>query len=234
MCTYAADLNSINDAYENIRDRIHTTPILESTYLNELSGKELFFKCEFFQKTGSFKARGALNAVSRSYIDKENGFQNIFVTHSSGNHGQALAWAAKCRGATAHIVMPNNSPKCKINAVQEYGGIVTLCIPTQTDRELTARGIVEKTGAKFIHPYDNPDIISGQGTVSLEFLKQVPHLDAIIVPIGGGGLCSGVTIAAKTIKPSIKIIAAEPGRQFSLLARILCIIDLIYPTQMTR
>jgi len=134
------------------------------------------------------------------------------VTHSSGNHGQGIAWAAKQKGKTAYIVMPNNTPTCKINAVLNYGAKVTMCEPNCASRKSSAEAIERDVGATLIHSYDNVDVIAGQGTISLELLEQVPHLDAIIVPIGGGGLCSGVTLAAKAIKPSIMIIGAEPGK----------------------
>ena len=200
---YAVSFSSIKEAHERIADHIHETPVVTCSTLNSLSGRNLFFKCEFLQKTGSFKARGACNAVFK------NEYSSV-VTHSSGNHGQALAWAAKMKGIPAHIVMPNNSPNCKQAAVSGYDGYITLCEPNQISREKTADDVMKTTGASFVHPYNNPDVMSGQGTIALELLRQVEHLDAIIVPIGGGGMCSGVTIAAKSINPSIKVIAAEP------------------------
>eukprot|EP01041_Mallomonas_annulata_P013011 gene13011-27453_t len=197
-------LNSIMAAKEIIQDYVHRTPVQTSETLNSMAGTNLYFKCEFLQKTGSFKARGACNAVLKNPVD-------CVVAHSSGNHAQALAWAAKCKGITAHVVMPKNSPKCKQRAVAEYGAIITLCEPTLRARETAAQEIVDTKHARLIHSYNDPDIISGQGTVALEFLEQVPQLDGIIVAIGGGGLCSGVALAAKSLNPNIKIIAAEPA-----------------------
>ncbi|TVQ52458.1 MAG: pyridoxal-phosphate dependent enzyme [Phycisphaerales bacterium] len=176
--------------------------------LDGLAGCTLFFKCENFQKVGAFKFRGACNAVMK-LPDKVA--QRGVVTHSSGNHAQALALAASTRGITAHIVMPRTAPKVKQNAVAGYGGRIYLCEPTLKARhEMTAQ-VVNATGAELIPPYDHPDIIAGQGTIALELLEQVDRLDAIIVPVGGGGMISGIAIAAKAINPSIRIIAAEPA-----------------------
>jgi threonine dehydratase len=172
--------------------------------MDDLSGRQLFFKSEFLQKTGSFKARGASNALFK------NNYHAV-VTHSSGNHGQALSWAAKKRSIPAYIVMPSTSPQCKVNAVRAYGGIVTFCEPNVAAREATSKAIMEETGAVFVHPYNDPDVMSGQGTIALELLEQIADLDAIIVPVGGGGMCSGVAMAAKSLRPSIKIIGAEPA-----------------------
>lgn len=200
---YAISIDSIREAHERIRSLVHETPVLTCQHLNELTDKNLFFKCEFMQKTGSFKARGASNAILK------NGYDSV-CTHSSGNHGQALSWAAKQQGIAAYIVMPSDAPLCKRKAVEGYGGRITFCEPNQASREATASLIMREKGASFVPPYDHSDIMSGQGTMALEFLKQVPDLDIIIVPIGGGGMCSGVTMAAKALKPSIKIVAAEP------------------------
>lgn len=202
--SFAVNISSIREAHARISRYIQKTPVLTSTTLNDLSGRNLFFKCEFMQKTGSFKARGACNAVFK------NDYSAV-VTHSSGNHGQALSWAAKMKGIPAHIVMPNNAPICKQQAVEGYSGIKTFCEPNQAARESAAEEVMRATGATFVHPYNNPDVMAGQGTIALELLSQIENLDAIIVPIGGGGMCSGVTIAAKSINPSIKIIAAEPA-----------------------
>jgi threonine dehydratase len=201
---FAVNLVSIREAHARIAQHIHETPVLTSSTLNSLSGRNLYFKSEFMQKTGSFKARGACNAVFK------NDYSAV-VTHSSGNHGQALAWAAKMKGIPAHVVMPNNAPICKQLAVSGYNGIITFCEPNQAARENTSEEVMKETGAAFVHPYNNVDVMSGQGTIALELLSQIEHLDAIIVPIGGGGMCSGITIAAKSINPSIKIIAAEPA-----------------------
>jgi len=201
--SYAISIESIRAAHDRIRGLVHKTPVMSSSYLNELSGFNLHFKCEFLQKTGSFKARGATNAVlSNDYT--------AVCTHSSGNHGQALAWAASKKGIPAHIVMPSDAPVCKQRGVAGYNGQITFCEPNLASRESTAARIMQETGASFVHPYDHVDIMSGQGTIALELLEQVPQLDVIVVPIGGGGMCSGITTAAKAIKPSIVIVAAEP------------------------
>jgi threonine dehydratase/serine racemase len=169
--------------------------------------RSLFFKCEMFQKVGAFKFRGACNAVMKLSDAVAN---RGVVTHSSGNHAQALALAAKLRKIPAHIVMPKNSSAVKIRAVEGYGATIYLCEPNQASREGNAADVVKKTGGTLIPPYNHPDIIAGQGTVALELLDQVADLNAIIAPIGGGGLISGICIAAKSIRPDIKIFAAEP------------------------
>lgn len=202
--SYCISLESVQAARGRVERLIQRTPVLTSSTLDRLSGRQLFFKSEFLQRTGSFKARGATNAIVK------NGYSAV-VTHSSGNHGQALAWAAKMASIPAYIVMPSNSPQCKIAAVKGYGGIVTLCEPNLASREKTSLDVMEQTGAVFVHPYNDPDVMSGQGTIVLELLEQIEDLDAIIVPIGGGGMCSGISIAAKSLKPSIRIIGAEPG-----------------------
>lgn len=205
---HAPTLKDIEAAYKRIEPYIHRTHVMQSQLLNHMSGGvKLYFKCENFQKSGSFKARGACNAVlSLSDEDAKKGV----TTHSSGNHAAALAMAASLRKIPAYIVMPKNATKIKQNAVKGYGAEVTLCEPTQTARENTMEDIHQKTGAMIIHPYDNYDVIAGQGTVALEFLQAIPELEMIIVPIGGGGLISGIAIAAKSIKPNIKIIGVEP------------------------
>ncbi|KAI8881276.1 tryptophan synthase beta subunit-like PLP-dependent enzyme [Backusella circina FSU 941] len=191
------------------RINVHRTPVLTSATLNSLasseSSVELFFKCELLQKTGSFKFRGASNAIAL-LEEKEKGV----VTHSSGNHAQALALAAKTAGIPAYVVMPSNSPLVKKEAVKGYGAEVIECEPTLEARERTANEVIERTGAAFIHPYNNPDVIAGQGTIVLELLSQVNDLDAIIIPVGGGGMLTGCTVAAKSLKPDIKVFAAEP------------------------
>lgn len=196
-------IESIQAAANRICNYVHKTPVITSSYVNHLLGKNVFFKCEYLQKTGSFKARGATNAVMK------NDYTAV-CTHSSGNHGQALSWAAKVKGIPAHIVMPSDAPLCKQNGVAEYDGKIVFCEPNLASRESTAARIMQEMNASFVHPYDNIDIMSGQGTIALEFLEQVPDLDVIIVPIGGGGMCSGVTVAAKALKPTISIVAAEP------------------------
>jgi threonine dehydratase len=176
--------------------------------LDHLAGRSLFFKCEQFQKVGAFKFRGAANAVLK--LDAATAARGV-VTHSSGNHAQALALAAKMRGIPAHIVMPRNASPVKLRAVEGYGARVVLCEPTLAARERTASDVLTETGGTLIPPYDHPDIIAGQGTVALEFLEQAPRLEVIVAPVGGGGLISGIAIAAKAINPRIRIIAAEPA-----------------------
>jgi threonine dehydratase len=194
-------------AARRIAPLIHRTPVLTSAYFNRISGGELFFKCENFQKVGAFKFRGACNAVSRlSPSDRNRGI----ITHSSGNHAQAVALAARMNGYRATIVMPKNAPGVKVNAVKEYGADIVFCESTIASREETARNIMEKTGAVFIHPYNHPDVIAGQGTAAMELLQDHPDLDMIIAPVGGGGLISGTAITAKFTKPEMKVYAAEP------------------------
>lgn len=201
------NFSDIMDAAARIKPYANRTPVLTSRSLNEITVSELYFKCENFQRAGAFKFRGACNAVfSLSDIDAEKGV----ATHSSGNHGQSLALAAKLRGIPAHIVMPDNSPKIKIAAVKGYGATVTLCESNQKAREEMLQKVVDQTGATFIHPYDNERVIAGQGTAAKELLEEIPDLDFILAPVGGGGLMSGTSIAAHHIKPEIKIIGTEP------------------------
>ncbi|KAL5747463.1 hypothetical protein ACOSP7_024464 [Xanthoceras sorbifolium] len=204
---YGADISSIKEAQLRITSFIHKTPVFSSDSLNAISGRTLFFKCECFQKGGAFKFRGACNAVLS--LDDDQATKGV-VTHSSGNHAAALALAAKLRGIPAYIVIPKNAPKCKVENVKRYGGQVIWSEPTMQSRENTASKVLQETGAALVHPYNDGRIISGQGTISLELLDQVPQLDTIIVPISGGGLISGVTLAAKSINPAIRILAAEP------------------------
>ena len=201
------DLGDIRRAHQRISSAIHRTPVLTSTAINRMVGARLFFKCENFQKVGAFKFRGACNAVF-SLTDKEA--SRGVVTHSSGNHAAALALAARTRGIPARIVMPSNAPPVKIAAVKGYGGIITFCEPTLTARETTAKEVIDKTGGLFIHPYNDYRIIAGQGTAALELMEEVNDLDFILAPVGGGGLLSGTAIAAKSLKPGIKVIGCEP------------------------
>ncbi|CAA7403380.1 unnamed protein product [Spirodela intermedia] len=205
---YAADIASIRQAQLRIEPYIHRTPVLSSENLNKLSKKKLFFKSECFQKGGAFKMRGACNAIFS--LDDDRAARGV-LTHSSGNHAAALALAAKLRGIPAYIIIPNNAPQCKVENVKRHGGQVIPCEPTMQSRELVAGRVQEETGAVLVHPYNDRHIISGQGTVALELLDQVPEIDTIIVPISGGGLISGVALAAKAINPSIRILAAEPS-----------------------
>lgn len=207
MATYAADLVAIQAAAERIAPFAHRTPVLTCATLDGLAGRRLFFKGDHLQKAGAFKFRGACNAVMR--LPDEVAALGV-VTHSSGNHGQALALAAKLRGIPAHVVMPANAAAVKRRAVAGYGARVIDCEPTLAARETTAAAIVRDSGATFIHPYDHPDVIAGQGTATLELFEQVPLLDAVVAPVGGGGLLSGLCIAARGLSPSIRIFAAEP------------------------
>lgn len=197
----------IEKAYEVIKPFAHRTPIMHSSAVDKRSSAQLFFKCENFQKVGAFKFRGGCNTVMT--LNDENANRGV-ATHSSGNHAQAIALAAKLRGINAHIVMPDNSPQVKIDAVKNYGAEITFCEPTLEARESTLDAVVQKTGATFIHPYNDARVISGQGTSAYEFLTDYPDLDMILTPVGGGGLLSGTSIAAKSMKPSIKVIGAEP------------------------
>lgn len=201
------DYSSIAEAADRIAPFANKTPVLTSETANKKSEAELFFKCENFQKVGAFKFRGACNAIfSLSDEDASKGV----ATHSSGNHAQALALSAKLRKIPAFVVMPRNAPPVKIAAVKGYGAKVILCEPTQAARESTLEQVVKDTGATFIHPYDNEYVIAGQGTAAIELLSKVPDLDIIITPVGGGGLLSGTSIAAKHINPNVKVIGAEP------------------------
>jgi threonine dehydratase len=208
MTSYAADLAAVEAAAERIAVLAHITPIATCHTLDRLAGRALFFKCEHLQKAGAFKFRGACNAVRKLSSDVA---QRGVVTHSSGNHAQALALAARMREIPAHIVMPANASPVKRRAVEGYGARVIECEATLTARETTAAQVLAETGGTLIPPYNHPDVIAGQGTVALELLEQTNHLDAIIAPVGGGGLISGICIAARAIRPSVRIFAAEPA-----------------------
>lgn len=204
---YAADISSIKEAQLRINPYIHKTPIFSSESLNSMAGRRLFFKGECFQKGGAFKFRGACNAILSLADDQAS---KGVVTHSSGNHAAAVSLAAKLRGIPAHIIIPKNAPHCKVENVRRYDGQVIWSEPTMQSRESIATKVQQETGAVLVHPFNNGHIISGQGTISLELLEQVPEIDTIIAPISGGGLISGVALAAKAINPAIKVLAAEP------------------------
>ena len=201
------DLPTIRSAHERIRPHIHRTLVLTSSRLDEASGASLFFKCENFQKIGAFKARGATNAVFS--LDDVTARRGV-ATHSSGNHGAAVARAAKLRGIPAHIVMPSNSAKVKIRTVESYGARVVFCEPTEEARETVCAEVIAKTGATLIHSFESPDVMAGQGTAVVELLEDVSDLDLVMCPIGGGGLLSGTAVGAKSMRPNIRVIAAEP------------------------
>jgi threonine dehydratase len=200
-------ITDILRAAERIKPYAHRTPVMTNESLNRRVGAQVFLKCENFQKVGAFKFRGACNAVFS--LTEEEASRGV-ATHSSGNHAQALALAAQMRGIPAYIVMPENAPQVKKDAVTGYGGEITFCAPTLAAREATLRRVVEQTGAAFIHPYDNERVIAGQGTAALELLADIPDLDVIITPVGGGGLMSGTSIAATETKKGIRMIAGEP------------------------
>jgi threonine dehydratase len=204
----AVTVDDIRRAHERIAGHIHRTPVIQSRQLNALSGCDVSFKCENLQKIGAFKARGALNAVlglGDEWLEKG------VATHSSGNHGAALAMAAAVRGMPARIVMPSNAKAVKKAAVLGYGGEVIECEPTLQARETTLEAVVAEYGSHVVHPYDDPRIIAGQGTTGLEVVEQLESLDAVVVPVGGGGLLAGVALAVKALQPKIEVIAAEPA-----------------------
>ncbi len=208
MTSTTPSLASIREAAGRIAPYAHRTPVMTCSALDEAAGRRLFFKCELFQKVGAFKFRGACNAVMK--LSGHEAARGV-VTHSSGNHAQALALAARLRGIDAHIVMPKNAQSVKRDAVTGYGGRVYLCEPTAAAREAMAADVRQRTGAVLIPPYNHPDVIAGQGTAALELLDEVPDLDAIIAPIGGGGLISGTCIAARGVDPGVRLFAAEPA-----------------------
>ncbi|KAN0038726.1 hypothetical protein ACTA71_000912 [Dictyostelium dimigraforme] len=200
-------LKDIKEAHNRIEKYIHKTPVLTNSTINQLAGKELYFKCENLQKTGSFKMRGACNAI---FSLNEEELSKGVVTHSSGNHGQAISYASKVRGTPCYVVVPENAPSVKLNAICGYGANVTKCKATLEARESNTKQLIEQHDCKLIHPFDNLQVIAGQGTASLELMEEIENLDAIITPIGGGGLLSGTCITAKSLNPNIKVFAAEP------------------------
>jgi threonine dehydratase len=200
-------LSDITSAHNRIKPFVHRTPVLTSLQLNRIFECDLFFKCENFQKVGAFKFRGATNAVLLlDYDQKRRGV----VTHSSGNHAAALALAAEMNGIKAFIVMPENAPSVKKDAVAGYGAEITFCKPTLQSREETCRSIMEKEGATLVHPYDNFNVICGQGTASIELIEENNDLEIIVAPVGGGGLMSGTSAYVKSVNSKIKVIGAEP------------------------
>ena len=200
-------LADIRAAAERIRPYAHRTPVLTCHTLDEQVGARVFLKCENLQKVGAFKFRGACNAVYS--LTDEQAARGV-ATHSSGNHAQALALAARMRGIPAYIVMPSNAPQVKKDAVAGYGGRITFCEPTLAARESTLARIVEETGAEVVHPYNDERVIAGQGTAALELLADIPDLDVVITPVGGGGLLSGTSLTVKGVAPRVRVIAGEP------------------------
>ena len=199
--------DDVLQAHERIKPYIHKTPVLTSSYFNDLTGAELFFKCENFQKAGVFKARGASNAVFG--LSDEMAAKGV-ATHSSGNHALSLSYAAGRRGIKATVVMPRTAPQAKKDAVIGYGGTIIECEPSTSSREETFAKVVAESGADFVHPYNDPRVIAGQATCSKELYEQVENLDAVIAPIGGGGMISGTCLTLSNIAPHVKIYAAEP------------------------
>ena len=202
------DIDAIRAAQARIAPHVHETPVLTCEAIDAEVGASLSFKCENFQRVGAFKARGACNAV---FSLAEDAAAKGVVTHSSGNHGAALAYAAQRRGIPAFVVMPENAAKVKQANVARFGATIRLCAPTQAARERACADVQRETGATLVHPYDDVHVIAGQGTAVLELLEDVPELDAVIAPVGGGGLISGTSIAARAIRPGITIYGAEPA-----------------------
>ncbi|MFN3472980.1 MAG: pyridoxal-phosphate dependent enzyme [Blastomonas sp.] len=198
----------IREAVTRINGRVNHTPVLTSDTLDRFAGASLFFKCENFQKTGAFKARGATNAIFA--LSAEAAGRGV-VTHSSGNHAAAVARAARLRAVPSHIIMPDNSVSAKVDSVKRYGGTVIFCAPNQTAREETADRIIGETGAVLVHAYDDLHVMAGQATTGTELLEEVEDLDIILCPLGGGGHLSGISVAAKTLKPSIRVFGVEPA-----------------------
>ncbi len=208
MSAQLPDLAAIRAAHERIASHVHRTPVMTSRSLDAAAGARLFFKCENFQKVGAFKARGASNAVfSLPEADARRGV----VTHSSGNHGAALAYAAARRGIPAWVVMPDNAPKVKQTNVAAFGATIRFCAPNVAAREATCAAVQAETGATLVHPFDNHDVIAGQASAALELLESVADLDVVIAPCGGGGLLSGTAIVAKALKTSMRVLGAEPA-----------------------
>jgi len=202
------DKSSIASAHDRIRNHIHKTPVMTSASVDAMAGCSLFFKCENFQKVGAFKARGAMNAILK--LTPEQRSKGV-ATHSSGNHAQALARAAKIIGVPSYIVMPRTAPEIKKRGVKGYGGEIFECEPTLAAREAMLADVVGKTGATEIHPFNNEDVIEGQATCAKELFEEIPRLDFLLAPVGGGGLLSGTALAAKYFSPTTSVIAGEPA-----------------------
>ncbi len=204
---YIPTFEDMRTAQARVKPYVHRTPVLTSGFLNDLTGAELFFKCENFQKAGAFKVRGACNAVFGLPDDM---LEKGVATHSSGNHALSLSYAAGRRGIPCHVVMPRTAPQAKKDAVRGYGGIITECEPSTSSREEVFARVEAETGAEFVHPYNDPRVIAGQGTCSAELIEQVGGLEAVVAPIGGGGMISGTCLTLSNLAPSVKIYAAEP------------------------
>ena len=206
---YIPTFDDMLAAHDRIAPYIHRTPVLTSSFLNELTGAQLFFKCENLQKAGAFKVRGASNAVfSLSEAEAKLGV----CTHSSGNHALSLSYAAGRRGIPCNVVMPRTAPQAKKDAVRGYGGMITECEPSTTSREAVFAEVQARTGGDFVHPYNDPRVIAGQGTCSRELMEQTDGLDMVVAPIGGGGMISGTCLTLSHLAPEVQIIAAEPDQ----------------------
>jgi len=199
--------NDVLAAHRRIEPHVHRTPVLTSSWMDDRTGARLFFKCENFQKAGAFKVRGASNAVFG--LDEARAEKGV-ATHSSGNHALSLSYAAGRRGIPCHVVMPRTAPQAKKDAVVGYGGVITECEPSTSSREAVFAEVAERTGADFVHPYNDPRVIAGQATCSRELLEQTDGLDAVIAPIGGGGMVSGTCLTLSSIAPEVAVYAAEP------------------------
>lgn len=204
---YIPTFDDMLAAEQRIAEHVHRTPVMTSHYINDLTGAELFFKCENLQKAGAFKARGASNAVFG--LSDEQAAKGV-ATHSSGNHGTCLSYAAGRRGIPCTVVMPHTAPQAKKDAVRGYGGTVVECEPSTTSREAVFAEVVARTGAEFVHPYNDPRVIAGQGTCAKELIGQVDGLEAVVAPIGGGGMISGTCLTLSEMAPDVRIYAAEP------------------------
>jgi len=220
---YAIDFAAVLEASKRITGKVRRTSVVRSDELDKLAGRELFFKCENEQSGGAFKFRGAMNAII--CLDEDDDFYGGVCTHSSGNHALAVALAAKVRGIDAHIVMPKSASKFKVDKVERQGAVITFCEPDLKSREDAVAHVIKDTYATFVHPYDNPNVIAGQGTAALEFMQQVEHpeaygwkwkdiipgeFDALITPVGGGGLLAGTCISARATQPDCRLFGAEP------------------------
>ena len=203
---YSIDIDDVFAAAGRLDGIVKRTPVVSAEGIDKVAGRQVLLKCENLQYVGAFKFRGATNAVIMLGDAAENGV----CTHSSGNHAQALSMAAKNRGVDAFIVMPKTAPRVKVLGVKNQGAEITFCEPTLAAREAAAGDIIDRTGAALVHPYDNPDVMAGQGTAALEFFQQAGHLDAIVSPVGGGGLMSGTSITTRAMNPDARIFGAEP------------------------
>ncbi|KAK7074259.1 hypothetical protein SK128_008198 [Halocaridina rubra] len=214
------NLESVQSAQRRIRGWTHVTPVFTCYTVNKLARREIFFKAENLQKTGAFKARGACNAV---FLEKEQHPHNAgVVTHSSGNHAQAVAYAAQCAGLDCSVVIPHDAPKVKCEAIRDYGAELIFCEPSPSSRIETCEKVARETGKTIIRSSDNYNVIAGQGTIALEFLEQVPDLDVLLVPVSGGGMLAGVSLTTKALQPGCRVFAVEPvgkNLQTSLEAR---------------